>query len=237
VQPGTRNIPIHLITCAATMACLALLSPASASAQANSGMSLTAADPPRWDVSGDVGWLSSDKSTIGPEWNDRYDVASGGGATAYYVTPHLKAELRLAFSGEGSIYQEERLAVPGQPFPIVRLREHHFRATTLGSSVSYQFFDNQWFHPHVGAGLEVVRESDRTFVPEGRVLPREPGAPLIVPGSETVTSTSWAVRPVVSTGFKWYVNERGFIRSDVRVAIGNSGAAHVAWAAGIGVDL
>ena len=103
--------------------------------------------------------------------------------------------------------------------------------------MTYQFFENQWFHPHVGAGLEAVRESDRTVVPEARVLSRQPGAPLVIPGEDSRTTISWTVRPVVSAGFKWYVNERGFIRSDVRVALGNRRAAHVAWVAGIGVDL
>jgi outer membrane protein W len=228
-----RNLSMRL----ATVAVVALVWPATSSAQANGGISLTPPDLPRWDVSGDVGWLSSNKSEIGPDWNDWYDVASGGGSLGYYVTPNLKAELRLAFSGEGSIYQEERIDIPGQSFPAFRLREHHFRAATLGGGVTYQFFENQWFHPHVGAGLETVRESDRTFVPEWRVPTRQPGQPLVIPAAESRTNVSWAVRPVVSTGFKWYVSERGFIRSDLRVAIGTRRAAHVVWTAGIGVDL
>jgi hypothetical protein len=103
--------------------------------------------------------------------------------------------------------------------------------------MTYQFFRNQWFHPHVGAGIEVARESDRMFVPEWRVPSRQPGTPIVIPGIEGGTTVSWAVRPVVSTGFKWYVNERGFIRSDVSVTIGSKRAAQVVWTAGIGVDL
>ena len=187
-------------------------------------------------MSGDIGWLSSNKSEIAPDWNDWYDVASGGGSAGYYVTPNLKAEVRLAFSGEGSIFQEERVDVPGQAFPAFRLREHHFRTTTLRGGVAYQFFQNQWFHPHVGVGIEIARESDRMFAQEFRV-PRQPGGTLVIPAVDGGTTVSWAVRPVVSTGFKWYVNERGFIRSDVSVAIGNTRAADVVWTTGIGVDL
>jgi hypothetical protein len=221
----------------ATVAVLALVRPAIASAQATSGISLTPPDLPRWDVSGDVGWLSSNKSDIGPDWNDWYDVASGGGSVGFYATANLKAELRLAFSGEGSVYQEERIDIPGQPFPTFRLREHHFRTAALGGVVTYQFFENRWFHPHVGAGLETIRESARTFVPESRVPSRQPGVPLVIPAAESRTDISWTVRPVVSTGFKWYLSERGFVRSDLRVAIGNRRAARVVWTAGIGVDL
>jgi hypothetical protein len=233
VKPGTRNLIVRL----ATAALIALWWPTTAAAQAGGVLSLTPADLPRWDVSGDIGWLSSNKSEIGPDWNDWYDVLSAGGSAGYYVTPNLKAELRLAFSGEGSIYQEERIDVPGQAFPAFRLLEHHFRATTLRGGVAYQFFQNQWFHPHVGVGVEVARELDRTFAPAWRVPSRDPGAPLVIPAIDGGTTISWAVRPVVSTGFKWYVNERGFIRSDVSVAIGNKRAAQVMWTAGIGVDL
>ena len=228
---------MNLITRAGTLAMAALLSPALASAQAAGGISRSPVDRPRWDVSGDAGWLSSNKSEIGPDWNDWYDVVAAAGSVGHYVTPNLKAELRLAFSGEGRIYSEERVDVSGQTFPVFRLREHDFRATALGAGVMYQFFDNQWFHPHVGAGFEIIRESDRTFAPEWRLPSRDPGRPLVVPAFDGGTNVTWAVRPVVSTGFKWYANERGFIRSDVRVALGNKRATHVAWTAGIGVDL
>lgn len=229
MEPGTRN----LIAAIAVV----LLWPATSSAQTSGGISLRPADLPRWDVSGDVGWLSSNKSEVGPDWNDWYDAFSAGGSAGFYVTPNLKAELRLAFSGEGSIYEEERLDTPGQPFPVFRLREHHFREATLRGGVAYQFFQNQWFHPHVGAGLEVARESDRMFAPAWRVPSRDPGAPLVIPEVDGGTTVSWAVRPVVSAGFKWYVNERGFIRSDLGVTIGNKRASHVVWSVGIGVDL
>ena len=228
---------MNLNTRLGTLAAAALFWPALASAQAVSAISFSPPDLPRWDVAGDAGWLSSNKSEIGPDWNDWYDVAAGGGSVGHYVTPNLKAELRLAFSGEGRVYHEELLEIPGQAFPAFRLREHRFRASTLGGGVLYQFFENQWFHPHVGAGLEIVRESDRAFAPEWRVPSREPGRPLVIPAFDGGTTVTWAVRPVLSTGFKWYVNERGFIRSDVRVSLGNRRAAHLAWTAGIGVDL
>ncbi len=228
---------MELITRLGTLAAAALLWPALVSAQATGGISLTSPDLPRWDVSGEAGWLSSNKSEIGPAWNDWYDVTTGGGAVGHYVTPNLKAELRLAFSGQGRVYHEERIEVPGETFPAFRLREHYFRATTLGGGVTYQFFRNQWFHPHVGAGLEVVRETDRTFAPEWRLPSRQPGVPLVIPAVDGGTHVSWAARPVLSTGFKWYVNERGFARTDVRVSLGDRRATHVVWTAGFGVDL
>ncbi len=233
----TKTISGRLIVQLATVAVGALLWPAPMIAQAAGGVSLLPTDARRWVVSADGGWLSSNTSDVGADWNDWYDVPAGGGSAGFHVTPHLKAELRLAFSGEGRVDQEERLDIPGQPFPVFRLREHRFRTSTVGAGVVYQFFDNQWFHPHVGAGFEVVRETARIFAPEWRVPPRGVGPPVVIPGADAPRVVTWAVRPVLSTGFKWYVNERGFLRTDVRVSIGDTRAAHVAWTAGIGVDL
>lgn len=191
---------------------------------------------PRWDVSGEVGWLSSNQSDIGPEWNEWYDEPVGGALLGRYVGPHLKTELRFAFGGEARIYEQEPIVVPGQPFPIFRSREHILRKTSLGGSVHYQIFENQWFHPQLGAGLEIARETDRTLAPELRVSSRDPGRPLIVPPLAETRRVDWTARPFVTGGFKWYVNDRGFIRSDLRVAFGDE-VADVTWSAGIGVDL
>src|SRR5688572_21961210 len=167
--------------------------------------SAAAQDLPRWDLSGEVGWLSSNKSDIAPDWDDWYDEATGALALGRYCSPHLRGELRVAFSGEGRIVEEQRVVVPGQPFPQFRLREHYYRTAALGAGVHYQFFDNQWFHPHVGAGVAVDRESERQ---------------LMLPDPAETTTVRWTARPFVAAGFKWYVNERGFVRSDLRLAAG-----------------
>lgn len=203
-----------------------------AQAQTAGDVSLLPLDPPRWEISGDIGWLSSNKSEIGQSWQDWYDAVTGGAILGRYWTTHLKTELRIATSGDMHLYEE--LPVSGSP-PVFRLREHDFRKTTLASGAHYQFLENQWFHPQLGAGLEVEREADR------QVTPRWPqysaGAPLVLPEVPASTSIAWAVRPFVAAGFKWYVSERAFVRSDVRVSIGTKGISYTAWTAGIGVDL
>jgi hypothetical protein len=128
----------------------------------------------------------------------------------------------VTFSGEGRVVEEQRVLVPGQPFPMFRLREHYYSTATAGGSVHYQFYDNQWFHPHVGAGVVVERESERQ---------------LMLPDPTETTTVRWTARPFVATGFKWYVNERGFVRSDLRLAVGRGEVASVTWSAGFGVDL
>lgn len=200
--------------------------PCVAPAQTAGGISLLPAEPARWDVSGDVGWLSRNKSDIAPDWNDWYDVPGGGLSVGYYWTPHLKTDVRLAFSGEGRVHQEERIVIPGAPFPGFRLREHRFRTATLGAGIAYQFFENQWFHPYLGGGLEMLRESHQQFAHD-----RNTG------GTLDSVRVSWAARPFAAGGFKWYVNEHGFVRSDLRLSVGSGGVSHVGWTAGIGVDL
>jgi hypothetical protein len=190
---------------------LTLLSAAPAAAQ----------EFPRWDLSGDVGWLSSNKSDISA-WDDWYDEPSGGLSVGRYWSSHLKTELRVALSGEGRTYEEQRVAVPWQTFPTFRLREHLFRKTTFDAGAHYQFFDNQWFHPQVGAGLAIERETERQFTP---------------PDREVTATGRWGARPFVTGGFKWYANERGFVRSDLRVYFGRDHVSHFTWTAGIGVDL
>jgi hypothetical protein len=213
--------------CTVGVAAVLLLMSSTAAAQ-EKVISLAAAEPRLWDVSGDAGWFSSNKSAIAPDWNDWYDAPAGSVAIGRYLTPHLRTEFRVSFTGEGTTYQEEQLPfVPGQPFPSYRLTEHRFRTASAGAGVFHQFFENQWFHPFVGAGLDVERESRRTTLPPQR----------FVPAGTTEESVSYAARPFVATGFKWYVNERGFFRTDVKVSFGSGGVAHTAWSAGIGADL
>jgi hypothetical protein len=134
----------------------------------------------------------------------------------------------VSFSGEGRIYQEDMLPpVPGQPYPVFSVQEHSFRTVSAGGGVFHQFFQNQWFHPLLGAGIDVVRESRRTVRPPHRLSP----------AIAIEEATSYAARPFVAGGFKWYVHERGFIRSDLRVSFGAGGVSHTALSVGIGVDL
>lgn len=219
------------------MAVAALPWAAPLQAQTATTPSLQPLDPARWDLSGEVGWLSSNRSEIGPDWDDWSDIVTGGPAVGYYWTPNLRHEVRLAFSGRARVYEEQQVVIPGTPFPYFRLREHLFRTTTVGSGLSYQFFENQWFHPSIGGGVDLVRETEHVFSPEQRLPSRTPGGQTVLPATDEPRTTRWLAQPFVSAGFKWYANERAFVRSGVRVSFGEPGVSHVTWTAGIGVDL
>ena len=217
---------------------LSCAAPAAVLAQTATGVSLRPVAPPRWDVSGDLGWLSSNKSEIGPDWDDWTDNVIGGALIGRYLTDHLKTELRMTAATATRLFEEQRVVVPGEPFPVFRLREHHFQKTSVAAGAHYQFFDNQWFHPNLGGGFEVVRESDRQYTPQWQVPIRQPGQPpLVLPEIVNQRTVTWSARPFAAAGFKWYVNERAFMRSDVRASFNRRGVADAAWTAGIGVDL
>jgi hypothetical protein len=221
--------------CGIAVMAAALLISAPAAAQ-GPPLTLTPASPRLWDVSGDIGWFSSRRPDVAPTWDEWYDAAAASASLARYVTPHVRAELRVSVSGEGRTYQEERLPVPGQPFPAFRLREHYFQTASAGAGVYRQFFDNRWFHPFAGGGLDVERESHRTLTQEQLIgMPGRP--PVFTPPQLMAPTVSYAARPFVATGFKWYVHERGFIRSDVKVSVGRHSNVQTTWSAGIGVDL
>ena len=218
---------MHRRCCTAGFAAAVLLMSSAAAAQ-QPIITVTPTEPRLWDLSADAGWFSSNKSEIAADWNDWYDAATGSVALGRYLTSHVRSELRVSVSSEGRTYQENLLPpVPGQPFPAFDVREHYFRTASVGGGLFRQFFENQWFHPSIGAGLDVVRESRRSVRPPLR----------LAPATTIDESVSYSAQPFVATGFKWYVHERGFIRSDVKVSFGSGGVTHTAFSAGIGVDL
>ena len=214
-------------------ACAALLItlPAVAGAQAVTAVSLGDPSPPGWDASGHISWLTVDKTGIAPEWNRWYDVASFGASLGRFFGPHLKLEFDAATSASAEVYVERQLAVPGQTFPIFLSQPQRFRMTTLAGGAAYQFLDNSWVHPFVGAGIEASRETrtvEEVFYP---VVP--PGAVVLDPPG---TTSSWRARPFADLGFKFFVSEQAFVRSDVRTTFDRGGVSHVSWRSGVGFD-
>lgn len=222
----------------------ALLVASAASGQERPVLSLTPVESAQWDIAAHVGWLASSKSDIGADWDDWYNAIAGGASIGRYLTPHVKTEIHAAMSGEGRMYGQDPVPLTAA-FPVFLAREHHFRTATVGAGLSYQFFENQWFHPFVGGGIEVLRERHRVRVPQQFVptvptrapFPIAPEPFLIVPAVSLAPEVSYAARPFVTAGFKWYVAERTFFRTTIQSSFSNRGTTHVVWAAGIGADL
>jgi len=219
-----------------TLLCLtALAFSADAYAQQSTHLKLPAAA--RWDVSGQLSMLNRNKSELS-QWDHWYSVAAVNGTGGYYWTPHWKSEFEIGMSGEGTIDAEEETPVPGQSFPYLRYRDHKLREMTVGATALYQFFENQWVHPFVGVGAELVRErhlADAMPAASIRFSTAVPSLPL--PPVPAIDTVSYSVRPVLTGGFKFYVSPRAFVRTDVRTALSIDRPVAWQWRGGIGLDV
>jgi hypothetical protein len=198
-------------------------------------VSVSPADPKRWDVAGSVGWLTGNKSAIAEDWNDWYDTFATTLDVGRYWTPHVKTEAGAVFTTEGAVFGRQEPFVPHEGFPVFIPREHHFRVTALSFSATYQFFENTWVHPFVTAGVQLTEERERAFshdVPSYRGDFTRVEVPIAPPRQATV----FTVRPLATGGAKFYVNEQGFIRTDLGIAWHDGRVAQVTWRAGIGID-
>lgn len=189
---------------------------------------------PRWDAAAHVTWHGEQRrfeSDPGDRW---FGVAAGGGIVGYHLTPHLRTELDISTAAEGELYSYEAVFLPGATAPLFVQRDHEFRVTTASAGLAGQFFENAWFHPFVGAGIELVHEREVIETAFPPFSPRDPRAIGLPPQSET--ERRYRARPFVATGFKAYVSERAFIRTDLRTSWAGGGLAALAWRSGVGVD-
>jgi hypothetical protein len=161
-------------------------------------------------------------------------VATGGATVGYYWTPHLKTEVDVATSTRGEAYSLEQVS-PLPPFSSFVQRDHEFRLTMVSAGLTAQFFENAWFHPFVGTGVDLIREREHIETTTPIASPRDPRAPSIPPPDEE-TRTHYLPRPFVTVGFKVYVSERAFIRTDLRTSWSSDGLTTMAWRNGIGFD-
>ncbi len=231
-----RTIP----TAAALAAALAIATAAPAQDRQAGGppppaISLQPLDAPRWDAVFLVGWTGVNRGEVAPAWDDWSQSGSFEVGAGRYLTPHLKLEAGMAWLTEGRVYSQESIVVPGQPFASFISREHFFRTAAGSAGLSYQLFENTWFHPFIGGGIEAGRDDLRTEVPP-QFIPVRPAdiPPHLIPG-RIDEETSWFARPYATAGFKWYVAERAFIRSDIRVSAADT-IESAAWRVGVGFD-
>ena len=207
-----------------------------AAAQDRPTVTLSPNSPARWDFVTQVGWLGGNKSEIAPDWNDWYDTASIEVAGGHYWTPHLKIELGVSTTAEAEVLVEERVLLPVDGFPFYRSRSHRFRTTTVGAGFAYQFFENAVFHPFLGAGVSLVHERQHVDVAQPLVFFRDPLTRVVAPAIEPFERDVTHLRPFALLGFKAYVSERAFFRTDVRVSASRDHAESVAWSGGVGFD-
>jgi hypothetical protein len=196
-------------------------------------VTLVPANSTRWDVAAHVIWLGEHRPAESFQWDRWFGVAAAGGNISYYWTTHLKTEVELSTSSEGEAYSVEVITLPGVTTPLYFQRDHEIRFTTASSGLATQFFENAWFHPFVSAGLELVREREHIEIIPPPVPPR---GSTVSPPRESSTRVGYSGRPYVAAGFKLYLSDRAFIRSDIRTSWSGDGLAALGWRSGVGID-
>ena len=191
----------------------------------------------RWDVSAYAGRHGVNTSEMGPAWNHWYKAASYGVSANRYLTPHLSLELDVRRSATAETYAAETVFDPAGT-AVFRTQRHQFTTTSVAAGAIYQAFENRWFHPFVGGGLDVTLETRRSDQSQqtpsfrnGVLIP--PPAGLALPASEARSTTA---RPYAGTGFKVYVSPHAFLKTDLRLSLSRRGAESAVWRAGVGFE-
>ena len=110
----------------------------------------------RGDISGTVGWVSINKSDVRSynDWHSQFGVSGGAG---WYWTDHHKTQVEVAATTAATVYSSEQIVVaPQQQTFLTTVRNYESQRVSL--TQLYQFRRNEWVHPFLGAGLDIVRE-------------------------------------------------------------------------------
>ena len=204
------------------------------------GVAIAPADAQsRWDVAA-TGGLYAAHSPVKDNLNSYDDWVHTGEfalVAGRHLTRHLKIEIDALATGTGRQYVQRLVTVNGRAVPVSAEAETSFRA--LSASATWQFFDNEWVHPFVTAGVsgDAERRSVRVwdqyiYTGDSRV----PGnqvqiAEALVEGTDHTVY----VRPLIGGGVKLYFTERVFVRAEGRASLGVA-RQRLSLRGGLGVD-
>ena len=187
----------------------------------------TAAPVSRADASGSFGWLNADKGEIDPSrGNDWYNQSAYGGVSlGWYWTDNLKTEIEGGVSSAADFLVYTPTVIAGRQSTIYST--YTFSTSRFGIGQQYQFYRNVWFHPFVGAGLDLTWERTRR---RDEIYSAQPVHTETFP-----TRTELLVRPFATVGFKTYFTPKAFFRTDMRLAF-HRGVDEALLRFGLGVD-
>jgi hypothetical protein len=191
-----------------------------------------------WDMSAapDILWLSyseaSDTTLDTSHWDARWVATVTAGR---YWNSHVKAEVGVLAGARSHWGADEAVALPGGAL-VYAWRWGETRQTQVSFALSYQAFENAFFHPYVLAGGRLAFRSTH--------VSRDPDVRRYVNGVyELVTlppvgqSTSDVrFRPFVGAGSKTYFSERVFLRPELTLVFNERGLCQSGLRLGLGVD-
>ena len=192
----------------------------------------------RSDVHVVIGWQNLRREQAGTLVNNNdwlNSILFGGAGAGWYWTDNLKTQVDFGGGTAGHQYRYEPFVVGGQTAGTLSSRVQ-VQQQSVAIAQQYQFFRNQWFHPHVGAGVDLARETTREeydpifiFDPITRVSRQVP------PPQNEGPEHRFIARPFAETGFKAYMTRRTFFTGDARLMF-RTGVDEVLFRFGFGID-
>ena len=185
---------------------------------------------PKHDIAFSVGWAGSEYDTSSyDQWQGSVLLNVAGGR---YWTDNLKTEFEAGWldTPTSEIYTD----VDINGVPTYALVNFEARDIRMGVAQLYQFGRNQWVHPYLGVGADVIaRRTKKQRLHQTRdVYPR--GTPLIIPALDEHESDVLA-QPFAKVGLKMYARERVFFTTELKLGITRD-VDHTVWKIGVGVD-
>jgi opacity protein-like surface antigen len=194
--------------------------------------------PPRLaraDVHVVLGWQNLHKEQPADHDNDWLNAIFYGGAGAgWYWTDNLKTQIDFGAGTRGNQYRYGQFFENGSPF--YESSRLSVRQSAVTIQQQYQFFRNQWFHPHVGAGVELARETTtEQYQPVFAFDNVTRTSRQILPARTEGPEHDFVARGVGELGFKAYMTRRAFFTGDMRLLFRNR-IDEVLFRVGFGVD-
>jgi hypothetical protein len=210
------------------------LMPSDAFAQRTGDVSESAAFY-KWDIAGTGGLAIIGKEGDPPFGGDRDGAQAWNLDAGRYLSTHLKVDAGVMRTSSYYNSNPRSFPVPGLPpeYYYVTWAQSRIHSTSFSAAATYQFFENQWAHPFVSAGVAVIREEEHSIRPRHLVTLNR--IPYEISAVDERTTTVFA-RPFIAGGWKSYFNERVFIRSEVLVAMRRDGFSHATMRIGAGFD-
>jgi hypothetical protein len=190
----------------------------------------------RADVHVVLGWQHLHKAQpVEQRYSDDWiNGTFGGGGAGWYWTDNLKTQVDFGGGTKGHQYRYEPFVVNGQTTSLPS--EVSVQQQSLAIGQHYQFFRNQWFHPHVGAGVDIALETTREeYQPVYGYDPITRISRLVSPARIEGPEHRTIARAFGEAGFKAYMTRRAFFTSDMRLMF-NSSIDEVLFRFGFGVD-
>jgi outer membrane protein W len=191
----------------------------------------------RVDAGAYFGWFGGNKSDLNAYEHWYKDAWHGSLSAGYYWTEHLKTELDFCGTSRADLYGRPVTFQTPTGTGLSNIH-HEFSTRSLTLVQHYQFGRNAWFHPTLGAGVALTWETERRQIPPlyfYDTSSRVPTSRLIEPARTEGPETRLRAGALATAGFKAYVSERAFFRSDGRVSV-RDGVDDVTVRFGFGVD-